>query len=411
MLQEITDLEKVITEKKKAFVALQNGRLFSQLLYDEQLEFMKLKKMLGEAYFAYSQYVFSIEGYSEQALVAFLDALQLELNKAQIYLNTELSKLDHQTIELIEIDESHTSEQLSIQALAAFLGCGREQNVKEGFRLLDHAAITGSIWAQTCLGRIHKMYQDETNENQAVEWLGLAATQDPGIAMAHLAELHHSENSKYKDHTSYFKLSRISADQGCSHGLFLLAKAYYKGSGVTLSLEKSVLFTRLATEAGHPGALGQMAHFYRNGFGVPQNDQKAFKWNQLAIKQGDESAKHNLALMYLDSKCYLYDKKRGWYLLRELAEGGLAVARNILTSFNDGSIYKKYHALMYGRAIDGAANLVILHPQLLEQVICCDSLLNKDYKSDSLSDISLMLTALTNLKQFHLANDYALKQF
>lgn len=135
------------------------------------------------------------------------------------------------------------------------------------------------------------------------------------------------------------------ADQGYGKAYFPLASMYEGGQGISINLEKSDYFSRLAfdwcfsnQELNDPEIWTDLGWTYYIEYcttictknSTPSNEQAVF-WFRKAAEQGNSNAQFNLAAIYINGHDTF---EQGIFWLRKAAEQGLAVAQ-----FNLGCLY------------------------------------------------------------------------
>lgn len=367
---QIIDLEYAIQEYRERLYALLNNRNFSDLQYEEQLQFMRLNYLIGKANFDYFTFAKNEPTLYEKAILAFEEAYQLGDIATCDRINIAIMKIDNQNIDtlLFACTDNIAPEKIYLKALSAFLGCGENENANKGFILLQQAAREGHPSAQIHLSFIYqKGVFGFKDKNKAQEWLerGYLAAPNCPLAQCRLGSFY-NENDRNSEGLVLWK---NSANQGYVHALFFLSSTY-----IADNLKKTSLLRLTA-------------------FG------------------GNIVAQYALAQIYLE--CHPKNTREAFYLFRLMSESDIvhvtiSYAKEYLRGEND-SVYQKYHALVLTRKYEDAAQLVVIEPTLLDEIILCDSTFNPYYNPTSPSDIDSMILALKNIKQTSLLNNLLAK--
>lgn len=111
----------------------------------------------------------------------------------------------------------------------------------------------------------------------------------------------------------------IPAEESDPEALFLSARRYLQGDGVTRNPEKALELMLKSAESGYGPALGGVGYFYSVGLTVPQNDEEALKWFRQGAEKGVARAQYNLAQMLLVGRGTAANPSEGMEWLQKAA--------------------------------------------------------------------------------------------
>jgi len=113
------------------------------------------------------------------------------------------------------------------------------------------------------------------------------------------------------------ELARESSGRGSRYGQYTLGKLHYAGEGgLAVDYAQAVAFYRLAAAQGLDEAQWSLGYMYLNGYGVARNLAEAMRWFQLAAAQGHPAALYSVA------QCHEYGQGVG----RSTRDGSKAAA-------------------------------------------------------------------------------------
>ena len=121
------------------------------------------------------------------------------------------------------------------------------------------AAARGESWAQTKLGKIYVVSNDDELEQQR------------GI-----------------------ELLRQAAEQNDAEALYQLGALSVEGRGVPESTVQGFQYCKRAAELGYPPAFYQLAALYATGRGTATDEEQAIYWGRKAIEQGNTKAMYSI---------------------------------------------------------------------------------------------------------------------
>lgn len=123
---------------------------------------------------------------------------------------------------------------------------------------------------------------------------------------------------------------QIAADQGDAAAKFQLARAYFRGLGVSKDEEKAALLLREAAAAGNVDAMESLGFLYTKGQGVPQDEAKAIEWFRKGAEAGSPGAQLNLGLMLRQGKSIELSNEESLKWIHQSADAGHPRAISVL---------------------------------------------------------------------------------
>jgi TPR repeat protein len=124
-------------------------------------------------------------------------------------------------------------------------------------------------------------------------------------------------------------LAMESATARSPFGLYVLAKCYSHGLGVSKNDAEIMSLFQLAADAGHAESMCEVAHRLRN-IGQYPDYQKIASLLHEAAKQGHALAQCNLGLMFKNGELFPIDYQRAMVCFQLAAEQGNSLGRGLL---------------------------------------------------------------------------------
>lgn len=121
-----------------------------------------------------------------------------------------------------------------------------------------------------------------------------------------------------------------SAAEGDAKAKYLLAKAYFKATGVEKDAAKSAQLLQEASALGNSDAMDALGYLYMLGEGVPKDESKAVEWFRKAAEAGSLKGQLNLGLMLRQGKTIKLSNEESLLWIQKSADGGLMEAKGVL---------------------------------------------------------------------------------
>ncbi|MDY0331800.1 MAG: trypsin-like peptidase domain-containing protein [Thiomonas sp.] len=279
---------------------------------------------------------------------------------------TELNSVKASPVDDISLDDG----------LKAFV----EGDFTKAKRSLKPFAEKGNPAAQTTLGLI-LLTEDEaaiTSNNNAIEWLTLAAKQNEVIAQFVLGTSYFEGEGVSQNYAEAAKWWKEAARNGYRDAQYNLGTMYKKGQGVKKDWGQAVYWFRLAADQGLAEAQFVLGKAYDFGQNVEKNLLEAEKYYRKAAEQEHVEAQFNLGTMYErgDGTVQNFEESAKWYL--KAAENGYAPAQyNLGVYYYEGKGVPKNHEKMLHwwemAASQGHSDaqewLDVIYPKMVEEGI------------------------------------------
>jgi hypothetical protein len=140
---------------------------------------------------------------------------------------------------------------------------------------LHYCPITGDM-----VVGVEEMLKNGEYEKVIQKFLPSAINGDPA-SQSFIGTLYWKNNP-----AEAMKWSRLSVDNGCIEGTFLIANAYRKGIGVEKDAGKAFKWFMRAAESGDMTAASMISAMYQKGEGVELSEEKSIYW--LHVSRGDQ---------------------------------------------------------------------------------------------------------------------------
>jgi len=111
---------------------------------------------------------------------------------------------------------------------------------------------------------------------------------------------------------SIYQFAKYGADNRNPDAMYILARAYFDGTGITKNEEQALFWLKEAGESGSAEAMHLLSSFYQYGVHFAQNEETAESWNKKSLetllnRAKQENQKNDLTLLGISS--IYYDKK------------------------------------------------------------------------------------------------------
>ncbi len=210
-----------------------------------------------------------------------------------------------------------------------------------GIEYLKKAAEAGNVDAMTSLGALYYTNSSmESNQEEAIKWLEMAADRDSSIAQGVLANIYldlFEKDDMYIDgevnQKAYAYLEKSldylykSAVNDNVTSQFALGNIYEDGEYVDQDHEMAIYWYERAAKLGYQFAQYALAYMYYEGIGTKQNYRKAKKYFTLAAKQGNANAYHALGIMYEYGQGIIINYEEALKNYKEAANLGMTLAK------------------------------------------------------------------------------------
>lgn len=223
------------------------------------------------------------------------------------------------------------------QASLAFMylkKCGVEKSISKAMELYEESAKQDYGPAQNKLGCL---YVKKGDNESAVKWFRLAATQEHPISLRNLGYMYQGGHGVKQSNEEAAKLYEKAAAHGVASAQNDLGRMYALGQGVAHSSEKAAELYQLAVNQNYLPAIPNLARAYTQGWGVEPSFSKAFELFQQAANQGCAESKYNLFLIFRDR----IGAEQSFKLLQEAANQGYYRAQ-----YDFGSLCEKENKLI-----------------------------------------------------------------
>jgi TPR repeat protein len=199
-----------------------------------------------------------------------------------------------------------------------------EREIDEARRQLQAAADGGNVEAMYEVGAayVDGGWGFAANLFHAFKWVGQAAEEGHGPAMARLSELYREGKGVTRD---VQKAVEWGAKAIQSRDTFAIGYCYYKGLGVQRATVAANYFL-VAAEDGSSEAQHRLGFCYEYGQGVKEDERKAVEWYTRAAEQGYAEAQSYLGFCYKFGRCVKKDVRKAMEWYTRAAEQGHRVA-------------------------------------------------------------------------------------
>ncbi len=160
---------------------------------------------------------------------------------------------------------------------------------------LERLATYGDVHAQDFMGLL---YRDgcllQTDNEQAVRWLELAAKRNLPAAQYALGKLYLSDDPEVHDADDGIQWLKRAAQNGNADAAYRLGKEYLTGKAVQKDAVKAAEYLRYAADQNHPWANYLLGKLYLTGNGVPKDEEAAWNCFRMANAYGHPNAQYIL---------------------------------------------------------------------------------------------------------------------
>jgi len=192
-------------------------------------------------------------------------------------------------------------------------------------------------------------YGDDDFDNEMIDFLQEAVSQNLAIAVEKLGEWYYSGVGVSQNYAKSLEWFQKAAIQNHANAKNSIGFIYYGGQGVTQNYQEAVKWTRQAAEQNYAMAQNNMGELYRDGEGVAQNYQEAMNWFQKAAAQNYTKSQRYIGDLYYKGLGVNVDYKKAmeWYMK--------AAGQNMpLDLYNVGWMYQNGYGVVrsYQKAIE-----------------------------------------------------------
>ncbi len=256
----------------------------------------------------------------------------------------------------------------------------------------------GHIYAMYNLGNL---YKDEFKDFKRAEYYYKMAINKGNVdAMNNLSILYLTKLKDIKQAETYLMLAIDKGNVGAMFNLALLYHTEIK------DINKAEIYYKKAIEENHVNAMYNLANLYKNEF---KDFKQAEYYYKLAIKNGNIEAINNLARMYYVEIKNI--KQADYYGKLAIEKGNVKAMHGLAWSyfyrkFNKQEALKFIHkAVTKEKSIINEYTMAIMALWNNEMEIGINSSLNvlnnKDFLSNNVEDVGLLLSMLLAKKQFN----------
>lgn len=178
-------------------------------------------------------------------------------------------------------------------------------------------AQNGNINAQL---EVAKVYLEDKNYPQAIQWMRKAANANNAEALYHLGEMYLRGYGVAASYREGGRLIQKSADNGYAEAILTIAMLYRDGSyspEIPQSTDKALYYFKKLVEMGDSRGAYNLGHMYSDPRGgVNKSVNEAFKWFLVGANQGDYLCADQVAYMYekgLGTQKSIYEAEN-WYV-------------------------------------------------------------------------------------------------
>ncbi len=248
-------------------------------------------------------------------------------------------------------------------------GDGLDKNPAEAEKWLRRAAQAGSTEAQTALGSLQAVSEDQDKLTEAAKWLLKAADQGSVQAQQALGDLYRSHPGLSGDPVAAQRWYVQAAAAGQPQAARALAEMYARGESVARDLGLAMQWYRRAAELGDAPAKLVIGRIEAVTQAVTADPDKAMAWWRAEAEKGDIGA--TIALELIEAKKRASDEDpeetARWSLMLSglrgaealmvrgfLLEHGIAVNRDLAAAAEN---YRKASALGLPQATEALARV------------------------------------------------------
>ena len=157
-----------------------------------------------------------------------------------------------------------------------------------------------------------------------VEFLRVSAEEGNTQAILLLADCYKNGWGTEADPEQLFYWSKIGAETGDPECMVLLANCYQNGEGTAADPEQTFYWDRKAAEAGSPGGMLDTGICYEDGIGTEADPEEAFYWYGKSAEAGYDLAMYNYARCYVSGMGTPQNPEKAFEWMQKLAETGNA---------------------------------------------------------------------------------------
>ncbi|MBA4695803.1 MAG: sel1 repeat family protein [Legionella sp.] len=210
----------------------------------------------------------------------------------------------------------------------------------------------------------------ESNFKAAVILYEKAMASDNVQAIRHCAYLYEHGINGPIDLNKAISLYDKAIRLGCSRAMIERAKMYEFGKGSSVDYDKAIALYEHAILLGNPTAMNCRADLHFRGEGGPIDFDKVISLNKNAAQRGSCLAMYSLAFMCRRGQGSPVDWTTAARYFRLAADNQCSVGEIGLRKKEIHVIH--YHELMHQKELEKCAQLILLHPFLIEEFFTYD---------------------------------------
>ncbi|CAG1009468.1 Secretory immunoglobulin A-binding protein EsiB [Rhizobiaceae bacterium] len=224
----------------------------------------------------------------------------------------------------VDIDPARFTKKLD-----AAYGAYQRGLYRTAFNLALERAKTGDVPAQTLAAEIlSRGLGVPRDEREAAKWYERAAEGGDPEAQFQYALLLLDGRFVKKDKRQAYALMEAAAEAGNVLAQFNFAQLSVDLHPGPNGMERAISYYERAAKAGLPDAQYAMARINAEGLGGrPRDDTEARRWLGLAAQQNFDTAQLDLGAWLIEGRGGARDEKRGFRILKQVAEGGNVAAQ------------------------------------------------------------------------------------